>query len=120
MLGKGVMSREEVLVEKAMESCAFRTVMSGVTVKMILQDMKGRMLSNAKSFAILGAMFASGGIVGGVIELRAGPWAGLWGATGFAAFSTLHLLLDYYFRIDLSVTVPSPHPVKSWPMLDQS
>ena len=144
MLGKGVMSREEVLVEKAMESCAFRTVMSGVagygfgavmglflasvgpqatmiepekqTVKMVLQDMKGRMLSNAKSFAILGAMFActecalesyrgkshwtngtlAGGIVGGVIGLRAGPRAGLWGATGFAAFSTL---LDYYFRM---------------------
>ncbi|XP_025018418.1 mitochondrial import inner membrane translocase subunit Tim22-like [Tetranychus urticae] len=111
MLGKGVMSREEVLVEKAMESCAFRTVMSGVAgygfaaTSSIMMDSDNRLLKEQclpvqyrdKSHWTNGTL--AGGIVGGVIELRAGPWAGLWGATGFAAFSTLHLLLDYYFRM---------------------
>ncbi|XP_029644431.1 mitochondrial import inner membrane translocase subunit Tim22 [Octopus sinensis] len=85
------------------------------TTKLVLKEMKARTLSYGKNFALVGAMFAgtectletirgktellngtlSGGIVGGVLGLRAGLKAGVFGALGFAAFSTA---IDYYLR----------------------
>jgi import inner membrane translocase subunit TIM22 len=81
----------------------------------VLREMKGTMVSYGKNFAIVGAMFSAvectiesyrgksdwrngtyaGGITGGIIGLRAGIKAGIFGAAGFAAFSTL---IDYYMR----------------------
>jgi import inner membrane translocase subunit TIM22 len=126
-----------------MESCPFKTTLSAVmggvlgaalglfsasvgtdatltapenqTVKTVLKDMKGKMVSHAKSFAVLGAMFAAtectlesyrgksdwrngtgaGAIVGGLIGLRAGVKAGIVGAAGFAAFSSA---IEYYLH----------------------
>jgi import inner membrane translocase subunit TIM22 len=85
------------------------------TVKLVWKEMKARTVSYGKNFAVIGFMFAgtecliesyrgktelingtaSGGIVGGLIGLRAGVKAGIFGALGFAAFSTA---IDYYFR----------------------
>ncbi|CAG4968272.1 unnamed protein product [Parnassius apollo] len=70
----------------------------------ILREMKGAMLSYAKNFAILGAVFSG---VECCIESARGKsdWkngtyagglkAGLFGAAGFAAFSTV---IDYYMH----------------------
>ncbi len=78
-------TREELIVEKVFESCAFKTTLSCVmgfglggaiglfsasvgpeamttetqTVRQVLKDMKIKTLSYAKNFAILGAMFAA-------------------------------------------------------------
>ncbi|RWS24435.1 mitochondrial import inner membrane translocase subunit Tim22-like protein [Leptotrombidium deliense] len=138
-----VKSADEKRVEAFMESCAFKTVLSGVagyalgaaiglfsasvgpdlsvtepekqTVKQILREMRGKMATHAKNFAILGAMFAAtectiesyraksdwkngtlaGGVTGGLIGLRAGLKGGIFGAAGFAVFSTI---IDYYFN----------------------
>ncbi|KAK6968221.1 mitochondrial import inner membrane translocase subunit Tim22 [Biomphalaria glabrata] len=85
------------------------------TTRMVLREMKARSLSYGKNFALVGAMFsgteclvesyrgkselingtASGAIVGGVLGLRAGLKAGVFGAVGFALFSTA---IDYYMR----------------------
>lgn len=143
LFGAGLMkSRQELFVQNLFESCAFKATMSCVagfglgaaiglfsaslgpdltsatdfqkqTVKSVLLDMKTRTLSQAKNFAILGAMFSitectlesyraqtdwkngtlAGGITGGCIGLRAGIKGGIFGAVGFAAFSTL---IEYY------------------------
>lgn len=141
--GAGLMrSPQELMIQNLFESCAFKAMMSCVagfglgaaiglfsaslgpdlttatdfqkqTVKSVLLDMKTRTLSQAKNFAILGAMFSitectiesyraktdwkngtlAGGITGGFIGLRAGLKGGIFGALGFAAFSTL---IEYY------------------------
>lgn len=80
-------TKEELFVEKAFESCSFKTVLSSVmgfglggaiglftasvgpemnvtstqtqSVKEVFKDMKVKTLSYAKNFAILGAMFAA-------------------------------------------------------------
>lgn len=143
LYGAGLMrSHQELLIQNFFESCAFKAMMSCVagfglgaaiglfsaslgpdltpatefqkqTVKSVLLDMKTRTLSQAKNFAILGAMFSitectiesyraktdwkngtlAGGITGGCIGLRAGIKGGIFGAIGFAAFSTL---IEYY------------------------
>jgi len=85
------------------------------TTRMVFNEMKARSLSYGKNFALVGCMFAgteciiesyrgktelingtlSGGLVGGVLGLRAGLKAGVFGAVGFALFSTA---IDYYMR----------------------
>ena len=85
------------------------------SAKAILQEMKTRAGSYAKNFAVVGAMFSAsecliesyrgktellngtmaGCISGGLLGLRAGPQAAMFGCAGFAAFSTA---IDYYFR----------------------
>ncbi|XP_022184196.1 mitochondrial import inner membrane translocase subunit Tim22 [Nilaparvata lugens] len=82
----------------------------------ILREMKGTTLSYAKNFALVGTVFAAvectiesyrgksdwrngtyaGGVTGGLIGLRAGVKAGIFGAAGFALFSTL---IDYYMHM---------------------
>lgn len=143
LFGAGLLkSQQELLVQNVFESCAFKATMSCVagfglgaaiglfsaslgpdistatdfqkqTVKSVLLDMKTRTFSQAKNFAILGAMFSvtectiesyraktdwkngtlAGGFTGGCIGLRAGIKGGIFGAIGFAAFSTL---IEYY------------------------
>ncbi|KAJ2942914.1 hypothetical protein O0L34_g15102 [Tuta absoluta] len=85
------------------------------TAREILRDMKNAMLSYAKNFAMLGLVFSgveccietargksdwkngtyAGGVTGGLIGLRGGLKAGVFGAAGFAAFSTV---IDYYMH----------------------
>uniref|UniRef100_A0A0B7ACT6 Mitochondrial import inner membrane translocase subunit TIM22 n=1 Tax=Arion vulgaris TaxID=1028688 RepID=A0A0B7ACT6_9EUPU len=85
------------------------------TTRMVLKEMKARSMSYGKNFGLVGFMFAgteclvesyrgktelingtiSGGIVGGIIGLRAGLKPGIFGAVGFALFSTA---IDYYMR----------------------
>lgn len=143
LYGAGLMrSPQELMIQSLFESCAFKAMMSCVagfglgaaiglfsaslapdlttatdfqkqTVKSVLLDMKQRTMSQAKNFAILGAMFSitectiesyraktdwkngtlAGGVTGGCIGLRAGIKGGIFGAIGFAAFSTL---IEYY------------------------
>ncbi|XP_054258512.1 mitochondrial import inner membrane translocase subunit Tim22-like [Macrosteles quadrilineatus] len=139
-----IKTNEEKMIEAAFESCAFKTTISCVagfglgaalglfsssvnptivpgqelktqSAREILREMKGSMLSYAKNFAMVGAMFSAiectiesyrgksdwkngtyaGGVTGGLIGLRAGVKAGAVGAAGFAAFSTL---IDYYMH----------------------
>lgn len=86
LAGQTIKSREEVMIETAMESCAFKATLSGAagfalgaalglfsasvgpeatmmdpqqqTVKQVLREMKGKSLSYAKNFGLLGLMFA--------------------------------------------------------------
>ncbi|XP_062561014.1 mitochondrial import inner membrane translocase subunit Tim22 [Armigeres subalbatus] len=85
------------------------------TAREIFRDMRQATHSYGKNFAVIGAVFAAvecvieskrgvsdwkngtyaGAVTGGLIGLRAGVKAGIVGAAGFAAFSTV---IDYYMR----------------------
>ncbi|KAH3890878.1 mitochondrial import inner membrane translocase subunit Tim22-like [Dreissena polymorpha] len=85
------------------------------STRAVFKEMKVRCASYGKNFGTIGFMFAgtecllesyrgksvlsngtiSGAIVGGVLGLRAGLKAAMFGAAGFAVFSTA---VDYYFR----------------------
>ncbi|XP_065322085.1 mitochondrial import inner membrane translocase subunit Tim22-like [Gordionus sp. m RMFG-2023] len=102
-------------VDPNLNSNYYNTTSINVTAKEVLKDMYSRSKSYAKNFAILGAMFSStecliesyrgktdwknatlsGGITGGILGMRAGYKAGLLGALGFGAFSTL---IEYFLR----------------------
>ena len=143
-----IRTNEEKTLDKIMESCAFKSIMSLVigyglgaaiglfsasvnpsiaqdpslphmertqTVREILTDMRRTTHSYGKNFAAIGFVFAgvecliesergvtdwkngtyAGGVTGGLLGLRAGVKAGIFGAAGFAAFSTV---IDYYMR----------------------
>ena len=135
-----IQSKEELQVINAMESCVFKGTMSFVvggalgafmglfsssvaphhtdkimTTRETLLDMRGSIVSQAKTFATIGLMFAgteciiesyrgkhdlynsvySGFATGGLLGLRAGPVAAVWGGCGFAAFS---LGIDYFMH----------------------
>uniref|UniRef100_A0A182UEW9 Mitochondrial import inner membrane translocase subunit TIM22 n=1 Tax=Anopheles melas TaxID=34690 RepID=A0A182UEW9_9DIPT len=85
------------------------------TAREIFREMRAATHSYGKNFAVIGAVFAAvecaieskrgvsdwkngtyaGAVTGGLIGLRAGVKAGIIGAAGFAAFSTV---IDYYMR----------------------
>ncbi|CAL8106558.1 unnamed protein product [Calicophoron daubneyi] len=136
-------TREEMVVHRVMDSCPFKSMISCVggfvlggifglftasidpmstmfgtetpSTKAVAKEMYGRSLSHAKSFAMIGFLFAgtecaletyrgrsdllnstlSGAIVGGAIGFRAGLQPAIVGGAGFAIFSTA---IDYYFR----------------------
>lgn len=135
-----IQGKEELMMTSVMESCVFKSTMSFVvggafggfmglfsssvaphhtdkimTTRETLMDMKGSIVSQAKTFAAIGLMFAgteciiesyrgkhdlynsvySGFTTGGLLGLRAGPVGALWGGAGFAAFS---LGIDYFMN----------------------
>ncbi|XP_043272792.1 mitochondrial import inner membrane translocase subunit Tim22 [Venturia canescens] len=85
------------------------------TAREVFREMKATTVGYAKNFAVIGCVFSgiecciesyrgktdwkngtyAGGLTGGLIGLRAGVKAGLFGAAGFAAFSTA---IDYYMH----------------------
>ena len=86
-----------------------------MTTRETLIDMKTTIVSHSKNFAVIGLMFAgteclvesyrgksdlrnsvySGFITGGLLGLRAGPTAAMYGGCGFAAFS---VAIDYFMH----------------------
>ena len=86
LAGQTIKQREEVMIERVMESCAFKAALSGVvgsalgaalglfsasvgpevtmaapeqqTVRQVLREMKGKSLAYAKNFGVLGLMFS--------------------------------------------------------------
>jgi hypothetical protein len=86
-----------------------------MTTRETLIDMRRTIGSNARSFAVVGLLFAgtecvvesyrgrcdlrnaiySGLITGGVLGLRVGPMAAVYGGCGFAAFS---VVIDYFMH----------------------
>lgn len=86
-----------------------------MTTKQTLIDMKNTIGSSAKNFAMIGLMFAatdcmfetyrgksdmknavySGFVTGGLLGLRAGATAAVYGGCGFAAFS---VVIDYFMH----------------------
>jgi len=136
-----LMSAEEWKVKQVMDSCGFKTALSCVagagfgivfglftaavdpnitgtetpTTRLVWQEMKSRMASYGKNFAMIGAMFActecviethrakadwrnsplAGAVTGGLIGLRTGIPGAILGGTGFAIFS---LAIDYYMQ----------------------
>lgn len=135
-----IQPREELYMQRVFESCPFRATMSFVvggalggflglfsssmaphqtaqmmTARETLIDMKNTIMSSAKSFAVIGLMFAgtecivesyrgksdmknavySGFITGGLLGFRAGPMAAVYGGCGFAAFS---VVIDYFMH----------------------
>jgi len=136
-----MVSPEEWRVKRVMESCGFKTALSCVagagfglvfglftaavdpnitgteiqTTRLVLKEMKARMASYSKNFAVIGAMFActeciieshrakddwcnspmAGAVTGGLIGLRTGLTGAMLGGTGFAIFS---LAIDYYMK----------------------
>ena len=87
LAGQTIKTKEQIRIENAMESCAFKAALSGVagfglgaalglfsasvgpeatmmdpqqqTVKQVLREMKGKSLSYAKNFAMLGLIFSA-------------------------------------------------------------
>ncbi|XP_004922732.1 mitochondrial import inner membrane translocase subunit Tim22 [Bombyx mandarina] len=115
IIGYGLGAAVGLFTSSLMPNVTDTTAQQNQTAREILREMKNSMLSYGKNFAILGAVFSgveccietargksdwkngtyAGGITGGLIGLRGGLKAGMFGAMGFAAFSTI---IDYYMH----------------------
>ncbi|KAI5635672.1 tim17/Tim22/Tim23/Pmp24 family domain-containing protein [Phthorimaea operculella] len=115
VIGYGLGAAVGLFTSSLMPNVTDTTAVQTQTAREILRDMKNAMLSYAKNFAMLGLVFSgveccietvrgksdwkngtyAGGVTGGLIGLRGGLKAGVFGAAGFAAFSTV---IDYYMH----------------------